>query len=149
MYLRTPFVAALFSSFAACATTATAPSERAERSAAAIVAAEAGGAADNVQADLYLRLAKDEFAYSQRLPNSSDQDRVDRLLRRALADAELSLALARNEEQKIVLRGAIEDGKALNRRAKDSERSANEGEPAAKQGERTADQIQSQATGKD
>ena len=50
---------------AACATTSTAPSERMESSSAAILAAETGGAAHSADADVYLRLAKDQFAYAQ------------------------------------------------------------------------------------
>ena len=88
-----------------------------ESSSAAILAAENGGAARSADADVYLRLAKDQFAYAQRLLHPSDKDRVDRLLRRAQVDAELSLALARGEEQKAAAQAAIDKVTQLNREA--------------------------------
>jgi hypothetical protein len=88
-----------------------------ESSSAAILAAENGGAAHSADADLYLCLAKDQFVYAQNLPNSNDRDRVDRLLRRAQVDAELSLALARGEDQKAAARAAIDKVTKLNREA--------------------------------
>jgi hypothetical protein len=102
----------------ACATAGTAPSERMESSSAAILAAENGGAAHSADADVYLRLARDEYAYSQRLPNPNDKDRVDRLLRRAQVDAELSLALAHGEEQKAAAKAAIDKVTQFNRGAR-------------------------------
>jgi hypothetical protein len=102
----------------ACATASTAPSERMESSSAAILAAENGGAAHSADADVYLRLARDEYAYSQRLPNPNDKDRVDRLLRRAQVDAELSLALAHGEEQKAAAKAAIDKVTQFNREAR-------------------------------
>jgi hypothetical protein len=102
---------------AACATAGTAPSERMESSSAAILAAEGAGAAHSAAADVYLRLAKDQFAYAQNLPHPSDRDRVDRLLRRAQVDAELSLALARGEVQKAAAQAAIDKVTKLNREA--------------------------------
>jgi hypothetical protein len=117
MPLRTLLVTAPFWSLVACAATSAAPSERRESSSAAILAAETGGAAHSADADVYLRLAKDQYAYSQRLPNPSDKDRVDRLLRRAQVDAELSLALARGEDQKAAAQAAIDKVTKLNREA--------------------------------
>ena len=63
MLPRTLLVTAPFWLSVACATTSTAPSERMESSSAAILAAETGGAAHSADADVYLRLAKDQFAY--------------------------------------------------------------------------------------
>ena len=100
---------------AACATAGNAPTERTETSSAAIRAAEEGGAAHSADADVYLRLAKDQFAYAQRLPNPHDKDRVDRLLRRAQVDAELALALAHGEDQKVAAQTAIDKVTKLNR----------------------------------
>ena len=92
-------------------------SERLESSSAAILAAEDGGAARSADAEMYLRLAKDQFAYAQQLPNPKDRDRVDRLLRRAQVDAELSLALAHGEDQKAAAQTAIDKVTKLNREA--------------------------------
>ena len=54
---------------------------------------------------------------AQSLPNPNDKDRVDRLLRRAQVDAELSLALARGEDQKAAAQAAIDKVTKLNREA--------------------------------
>jgi len=117
LLLRASFLLPFLS--VACATTRAAPSERMESSSAAILAAEEGGAAHSTAADVYLRLAKDQYAYSQRLPNPKDKDRVDRLLRRAQVDAELSLALARGEDQKAAAQAAIDKVTKLNREARE------------------------------
>jgi len=98
----------------ACASFGTS-NERVEASSAAILAAEEGGAAHCADADVYLRLARDQFDYVHRLPNPSDKARVDRLLRRAQVDAELSLALARDEAGKAAARAAIAKVTAVNR----------------------------------
>ena len=94
-----------------------APNERMESSSAAILAAEGGGGAHSTDADRYLRLAKDQYAYAQRLPHPNDKDRVDRLLRRAQVDAELSLALAQGEDQKAAAQAAIDKVTKFNREA--------------------------------
>ena len=90
-----------------------------ESSAAAILAAEVGGAAHRADADVYLCLAKDQFGYAQHLPNPKDRDRVDRLLRRAQVDAELSLALARGEDQKAAAQAAIDKVTKFNRETRE------------------------------
>jgi hypothetical protein len=142
---RTSLLAVSFLFCAACASTGAAPTESARRSAAAILAAEVGGGAHNAEAELYLRLAKEEFGYAQRMPNPSDNDRVDRLLRRAEVDAELSLALARNEEQKAILQTTIEEANKSSRRAKDTERRAKESDATAKESERRATESERMA----
>ena len=108
-------LAAAFLVAAGCATTSAVPSERMESSSAAILAAESGGAARGTDAEMYLRLAKDQFAYSQQLPNPKDGERVDRLLRRAQVDAELSLALTHLGDQKATAKTAIDKVTTLNR----------------------------------
>jgi hypothetical protein len=95
----------------------TPPNERMESSSAAILAAEGGGAGHSAAADKYLLLAKDQYAYAQRLPNPNDKERVDRLLRRAQVDAELSLALAQSEDQKAAAQAALDKVTKFNREA--------------------------------
>jgi hypothetical protein len=114
---RTLLVSAPFLLLAGCATMSTPPNERLESSSAAILAAEGGGAAHSADADRYLLLAKDQYAYAQRLPNPNDKDRVDRLLRRAQVDAERSLALAQGEDQKAAAQAAIDKVTKFNREA--------------------------------
>ena len=114
---RTLLVALPLLLSAACVTMSTAPNERMESSSAAILAAEGGGAGHGAAADKYLGLAKDQYAYAQALPNPKDKDRVDRLLRRAQVDAELSLALAQGEDQKAAAQAAIDKVTKFNREA--------------------------------
>jgi hypothetical protein len=114
---RTMLVSAAFLLLAACATMSTPPNERMESSSAAILAAEGGGAARSTDADRYLLLAKDQYAHAQGLPNPNDKERVDRLLRRAQVDAELSLALAQGEDQKAAAQAAIDKVTKFNREA--------------------------------
>jgi hypothetical protein len=98
---------------AACASTTTTPSPHAESSSAAIRAAEEVGATHNPTAALHLQLAKEQFEHARLLTDKKDKERADRLLLRAQADAELSLALARSEADKAEARGAIDKVKSL------------------------------------
>jgi hypothetical protein len=117
-----PFVTlCLFSFFpvllaASCATApAPAPvaSLRAESSTGAIRAAEEVGAARTPAAALHLQLAKEQFEEARKTTHPNDRERADRLLMRAQADAELALALARSEADKVEAQQAIDKVKAL------------------------------------
>jgi hypothetical protein len=88
--------------------------ERAETSSAAIRAAEEVGATHSPEAALHLQLAKEQFEYARRMPHPSDKARADRLFRRAQADAELALAMARSEDDQAEARAAIDKMKTLN-----------------------------------
>jgi hypothetical protein len=57
--------------------------------------AEVGGAADNPQAALHLKLAKDQIAIAQQDIANGDNAAAARTLDRAQADAELALSLAK------------------------------------------------------
>jgi hypothetical protein len=98
---------------AACASTTTTPGASAEHSSATIRAAEEVGAAHNPNAALHLQLAKEQFEHARLLTDKKDKERANRLLLRAQADAELSLALARSEADKAEARGAIDKVNAL------------------------------------
>jgi hypothetical protein len=98
---------------AACASTSTAPNEKAETSSAAIRAAEEVGATHNPKAALHLQLAKEQFEHAAKLTDKKDKERADGLLMRAQADAELSLALARSEDEKAQARSAVDKMKTL------------------------------------
>lgn len=114
MTLRVSLPLSTFLAFllgAACASTNTLPSEKAESSSASIRAAEEVGATHNPEAALHLQLAKEQFEHARTLTN--DKDGADRLLLRAQADAELSLALARNEREKTEALGEIQKVKTL------------------------------------
>jgi hypothetical protein len=57
--------------------------------------AEVGGANDNPQAALHVKLAKDQIEIAQKQINDGDNEEAARTLDRAQADAELALALAK------------------------------------------------------
>jgi hypothetical protein len=103
----------------ACATTNTdsvvaVPSLGAEDSAGAIRAAEEVGAARSPQAALHLQLAKEQFEHARKLTSAEDRPMSTRLLLRARADADLALALTRENTQKVEAQAALEKVKTLN-----------------------------------
>src|SRR5437867_1445145 len=90
----------------ACGTTSSGvvvavPSLGAEDSAGAIRAAEELGATHNPEAALHLQLAKEEFEHARKLTGPEDRPMATRLLLRARADADLSLALTRESTSKL------------------------------------------------
>jgi hypothetical protein len=106
----TAFLAILIGT--ACATTAP-PNEKTASTSGAIRAAEEVGATHNPDSALYLQLAKEEFGHARVLTDHKDKDVADRLLTRAQVDAELSLALARNENEKTEAQAAIDNLRKL------------------------------------
>jgi hypothetical protein len=98
---------------AACASTGAPSSQKVASSSAAIRAAEEVGATHSPTAALHLQLAKEQFENARMLTDKKDKDRADRLLMRAQIDAELSLALARSENEKAEARGALDKMKSL------------------------------------
>jgi hypothetical protein len=103
----------------ACATTnngpvVAVPSLGAEDSAGAIRAAEEVGAAHNPEAALHLELAKEQFEHARKLTGADDRPMSTRLLLRARADADLSLALTRESTSKLEAQAALEKAKTLN-----------------------------------
>ena len=117
MSSRFPLLAVAVLCAAGCASGGTAPNEKAESSSAAIRAAEEVGASHDPDAALHLQLAKEQYEYAQRLPNPADKPRADRLMRRAQADAELALALARTDDDKANAQAAIDKVTKLNQSA--------------------------------
>jgi len=71
-----------------------------ESSTSQIRAAEEMGAEDVPEAALHLHLAKEHLADARRLSKDGDDKEAESMLMRAQVDAELALALARNEKQK-------------------------------------------------
>jgi Domain of unknown function (DUF4398) len=104
---------------AACATTnngpvVAVPSLGAEDCAGAIRAAEEVGAAHSPEAALHLELAKEQFENARKLTKPDDRPASTRLLLRARADADLSLALTRENSSKLEAQAALERVKTLN-----------------------------------
>jgi hypothetical protein len=119
MTLRLWIPLAAFVVQGACATTnpspvPSAPSLGAEDSAGAIRAAEEVGAVHSPEAALHLQLAKEQFEHARKLTSPSDRPTSTRLLLRARADADLSLALTRENTAKVEAQGALEKTKTLN-----------------------------------
>ena len=117
MKLRLWIPIAAFAFQGACATTNNVnavPSLGAEDSAGAIRAAEEVGAAHNPEAALHLQLAKEQFEHARKLTSAEDRPRATRLLLRARADADLSLALTREGTSKVEAQAALDKAKTLN-----------------------------------
>jgi hypothetical protein len=74
---------------------AVAPTQRVTSSQAAIRGAEEVGAPSNPQAQLHLKLAKEQLAQAQKLIEDDDNAEAEIVLMRAEADAELAIALAK------------------------------------------------------
>jgi hypothetical protein len=91
---------------------ATPSSTRTESSGAAIRAAEEVGAAKVPQAELHLQLAREQAEHARRLVETGDGDdraQAESLLMRAQADAELALALAREDVERNAAQQAVDD----------------------------------------
>jgi hypothetical protein len=78
-----------------------AEAESAERSAMEL------GAAEQPQAKLHLRLATDQIAEAKTAIENGENEKADSLLVRAKADAELAIALAREEAARKELQDAL------------------------------------------
>jgi hypothetical protein len=95
---------------ASCATAAT--SERTESSAASIRAAQEVGASNVPRAALHLQLAREQSERASKLiqaGDSDDREQAEWLLIRAQADAELALALAREDTDRSAAQQAVND----------------------------------------
>jgi len=81
---------------------------RTEASTSGIRAAEEVGAAKVPQASLHLQLAKEELEHAKGLAASGAKDQASSLLLRAEADAELAVALSREDAEKTEALAAME-----------------------------------------
>jgi len=91
------------------------PQEKLTAAQAAVRAAEVGGAADNPQAALHLKYARDQIAEAQRLIEEGENEDAAGQLQRAEVDAELALALAQVEEAKAEAQAARDEIEELKR----------------------------------
>jgi len=86
------------------------PAEQMARSQAAIRAAEEADADKlDPKAQLYLKLAREQLAKGKDLMDADENERADRLLRRAEADAELARGIAHVQKAKAGQEAATED----------------------------------------
>ncbi|OGQ81013.1 MAG: hypothetical protein A2289_14320 [Deltaproteobacteria bacterium RIFOXYA12_FULL_58_15] len=104
------FVGSLFcvGSLLLAAGCATSTGLRTEASTSGIRAAEEVGASKVPQAALHLQLAKEELEHAKGWAANGDKDRAASLLLRAEADAELAVALSREDAEKSEALAAIE-----------------------------------------
>jgi hypothetical protein len=103
------FVAAIGLVALACAG-APAPTERLASAQAAVRAAKEVGAKDVPQAKLHAQLAQEQVDQATKLIEDGENERADSLLRRAQADAELAVAMARestSQEQTEALEATL------------------------------------------
>lgn len=87
---------------------ASAPPMRTESSTSEIRAAEAVGAANVPQAALHLQLAKEELERAKKLGADGDKEQGSSMLLRAQVDAELAVALSREDAERNEAREAID-----------------------------------------
>ena len=88
------------------------PTENMESSAASIRGAEVAGAEDVPRAALYLQLANERSEKAKALIASGGEQNMNvaaRLLMRAAADAELAIALAEDDKDRLAAEQAVAD----------------------------------------
>jgi len=83
-----------------------ADTQSAERSAVEL------GAANQPKAQLHLQLAREQMALATAAMRDGDNERADALLRRAKSDAELAIALTRNQSAKTEAQKATDQSNA-------------------------------------
>ena len=81
---------------------------RTEASTSGIRAAEEVGAAKIPQASLHLQLAKEELELATGLAEKGEKEKAASMLLRAEADAELAVALSREDAEKSEAQSAVE-----------------------------------------
>jgi hypothetical protein len=92
------------------------PHERVASSAAAIRAAQEVGAANQPQAELHLKLARDQAERAKALIESGDNERAVLVLMRAEADAELAIVLAKESTARAEAQQAMAQVQTLKQR---------------------------------
>jgi hypothetical protein len=97
--LTTGFVAGIGLMAIACGS-APQPTERLATAQGAVRAAKEVGAKDVPQAQLHTQLAEEQVQQAQKMIEDGDNERAEMVLRRAVADAELAVALAREADSK-------------------------------------------------
>lgn len=105
---------ALALSLSACAGTPV-PAARVASAHAAVRGASEVGAADVPRAALHQRLAREQIARADVLIRDGDNDRAELVLERAESDAELALALAREDHSRHEAQLAVDRVRTLRR----------------------------------
>ena len=87
---------------------ASAPPLRTEASTSEISAAEEAGAAKVPNASLHLQLAKEELELAKGLAAKGEKENAASMLLKAEADAELAVALSREDAERAEAQGAMD-----------------------------------------
>lgn len=85
------------------------PTARMASAESSVRAARELGANNVPKAQLHLKLANEEITKAKSLSNDGENERADGMLQRATADAELALALARQESSQTVAEQAVKE----------------------------------------
>jgi len=80
------------------------PTDKLASAESSVRAAQELGAQNVPQAELHLRLAKDQVAEARKLSEEGEAEHATALLERARADAELAIALSRQNQAEAELR---------------------------------------------
>jgi hypothetical protein len=92
------------------------PQQKLTSAQAALKGAEVGGAAEDPQSALHLKLAREELEKANALIADSNNEEAERILDRSLADSEAALALATEAHQKKEAAQAKEQAEELKAR---------------------------------
>jgi hypothetical protein len=98
---------------AACASNGSLPAERMASTQGRIGAAEESGAKQVPSAALHLQLAKEQSEQAAKLMKEGQNDRAKWLLMRAESDAELAIALAKEDGMKTDAQNAMDQVRDL------------------------------------
>jgi Domain of unknown function (DUF4398) len=101
-------IAALSVAMVHCGASNPAPNDHLASAIAAASAARAGGADQVPQAALKLKLAEEQVAQAREMMKRGQHERADYMTLRAYNDAELALALAREQQAKAIAENARE-----------------------------------------
>ena len=84
------------------------PTDNLANAIAAVRGAREAGAGDEPKAALQLKLAEEQVSQARAMMKNGDNERADHMTLRALNDAELALALAREHQAKALAKEAAE-----------------------------------------
>lgn len=111
--MRTLLFAVAAAGSAAAMGCASSPPLRTEPSTSGIRAAEEVGASGVPKAALHLQLAKEELARAKALAADGDKEKGASMLTRSEADAELAVALSRENAERLEAKAAVDSVRKL------------------------------------
>jgi len=112
--MRSTFLSLIALSLSACATVS---ADSVVSTPAAISAAEEAGAREIAAAEIHLTYAEEQYAEARHLLGEGDEAAAERMLKRAEADANLALEIARLESTRAKAREAVQRVEKLREQA--------------------------------